>query len=234
MSCEKYSGWMTEASLGELRAEREPESLAHAVECDACREALARARAVHDFVDRRVAALVAGEPSHHFATRLRRRIAGESEPLRFPWPVWAPVVAGTLALAVVLTIIVARRPVHTGSNPSAASSVNPVNAPPAALTASAATPQNTARTRSQRDSNRGTRAGNAAAVLPEIIVPKGQLAAAIQLGDAINSGRVDGNQLLTAQREYEKPLEVKPIVIIPLETPALEDATEKPASSIHF
>jgi hypothetical protein len=73
MPCEKYSGWMTDAALGELRAERE--LLAHAMECDACREALSHARAVHDFVDRGVESLVAGEPSPHFATNLRRRIA---------------------------------------------------------------------------------------------------------------------------------------------------------------
>jgi hypothetical protein len=234
MPCEKYSGWLTDAALGELRAEREPELLAHAMECDACREALSHARAVHDFVDRGVAALVAGEPSPQFATNLRRRIAQESEPLRFPWPAWAPVVAGVLAIAVVLAITVTRRPVHTGSNPSVASSVNPVDAPPAAFTASAATPQNAIPTRRQRDSNRGARVGNGAAVLPEIIVPKGQLAAAAQLSAAIVTGQVDGNLLLAAEQEYEKPLEVKPIEIAPMEISPLDTATEKPANSIQF
>ena len=70
--------------------------------------------------------------------------------------------------------------------------------------------------------------------LPEIIVPKGQLAAAAQLSAAIVHGRVDGNQLLAAQREYDKPLEVKPIEIAPMEIPALDDATEKSANSIQF
>jgi hypothetical protein len=234
MSCDKYSRWLTDAALGELRAEHEPELLAHATECDACRETLGHARAVHDFVDRGIAALVAGEPSPHFTTNLRRRLAQESEPLRSPWAAWAPVVAGVLALAVVLAITVARRPVHTGSNPSVASSVNPVDAPPAAFTASAATPQNAVPTRSQRDSNRGARVGNGVAVLPEIIVPKGQLAAAAQLSAAIVTGRVDGNLLLAAEQEYEMPLQVKPIEIAPIEIPGLDTATEKPADSIPF
>jgi anti-sigma factor RsiW len=107
MSCEKYSDWMTHAAFGDLPAEREPELLAHAMECAACREALAHARAVHDFVDRGIESLVAGEPSPQFATHLRRRIAQECEPLRSPWTAWAPVSACALALAVVLAIMVA-------------------------------------------------------------------------------------------------------------------------------
>jgi hypothetical protein len=229
MSCEKYSGWMTDAALGELRAEREPELLAHAMECDACRQALGDARSVRDFVDRGVDLLVAGEPSPQFATRLRGRIAQESEPLRIPWAAWTPIVAGGLALAALLLIMVAHKSVHNGSNPGVASAVKPVSAPPAALNTSAATPQNAKRTVGSRDS---ARARPATAVLPEIIVPEGQLSAAAQLGAAINSGRVDGNQLLTAQQDYDKPLEMKPIEIAPLEIPALDDATEKPSGSI--
>jgi hypothetical protein len=52
----------------------------------------------------------------------------------------------------------------------------------------------------------------------KIIVPKGQLVAAARLSEAINSGRVDGTQLLAAQQDYQKPLDVKPIEIPPLET----------------
>jgi len=80
MSCEKYAGWMTDAALDELRAERESEVLAHAMECDACRAALRHARTVRAFVDRGVESLVTGEPSLQFAAHLRRRIAHESEP----------------------------------------------------------------------------------------------------------------------------------------------------------
>ncbi len=234
MPCEKYSGWMTDAALGELRAEREPELLAHAFECEACRDALSHAREVRQFIDRGVESLVAGEPSPQFATNLRRRIARDSVPPRFPWPAWAPVMAGALALAVVLAIIVTRRPVHNGSNQGAASAVNAISAPPEAVTASAPNPQNVQRTGDTGDSERSVRARTPTPALPEIIVPKGQLAAVVQLSAAINSGRINGNQLLAAQREYDKPLEVKPIEIAPMEIPALDAATEKPANSIQF
>jgi hypothetical protein len=230
MSCEKYSGWMMDAVLGELCSEREPELLAHAMECDACREALRHARTLHEFVDRGVEWLVAGEPSPQFATHLRRRIAQESEQLRSPWTAWAPIIAGALALAVILAIVVARRPFHNGSNPNLASAVNPLSAPPEAVPASAESQRNVKRMEGKRGGH--TRA--ATTTFEEIIVPKGQLSAAAQLSAAINSGQVDGNQLLAAQQEYEKRLEVKPIEIAPLEIPALDDVTEKSANSIRF
>jgi anti-sigma factor RsiW len=234
MSCEKYSGWMTGAALGELRPEREPELLAHAMECAACRDALAHAREVRNFVDRGVAALVAGELSPQFAVHLRRRIARESELQRSPWTAWAPVIASALALVVLLATMFTRRPVHNRSDPSLASAVNPVSAVPTAVSAPAAIPQGPVRTASESASKRGARSSRAAAVFPEIIVPESQLAAAAQLSAAIDSGRVDGNQLLAAQQEYGKPLEVKPIEIAPMEIPALDAATEKPANSIRF
>jgi anti-sigma factor RsiW len=234
MPCEKYSGWMTDAALGELRSEREPELLAHAMECDACREALAHARAVLDFLDRSVESLVASEPSPQFATDLRRRIAQESEPLRFPWTAWTPALAGALALAVVLLIIVAREPVHHGSNPTVTAAVNPISAPSETVTSSAAIPTNVKRTEAKDDTKRGGRPRAATTARPEIIVPKGQLTAAAQLSAAINSGQVDGSQFLAVQQDDEKPLEVKPIDIAPLEIPALDDAREKPAGSMQF
>jgi hypothetical protein len=234
MSCEKYSGWITDAALGELRAEPEPELLAHAMDCDACREALSHAREVRECVDRGVEALVAGEPSPHFATNLRRRIAQESQSLRSPWRAWAPVIAGALALAAVLAIMVTHSPVRSLPNPSVASAVAANSALREAATASPASPQHAQRTEGKHGPGRTTQAPPRATALPEIIVPKGQLSAAAQLSAAIVAGRVDVNQLLAAQHEYEKPLEVKLIEIPPMEIPALDDATEKPANSIPF
>jgi hypothetical protein len=234
MSCEKYSGWLTDAALGELSAEHEPELLAHAMECDTCREALNHAREVRDFVDRGVESLVAGEPSPQFATILRRRIAQEAEPLRLRSMAWAPVIAGALALAVVLAIMAARVPRHGAPNLSSATNPKSSPAPAKTVTATAANPQRAERPPGRLDSERRVHARAVTAELPEIIVPQGQLAAAAQLSAAINSGAVDGNQLLAVREESERPLNLKPIEIAPMEIPALDDATEKPANSIQF
>ena len=234
MSCEKYSDWLTDAALGELRAEREPELLAHAMECDACREALNHAREVRQFIDRGVESLVAGEPTPQFAKNLRRRVARESKPLQSPWMAWAPVIAGALALAVSMAIMVAHLRVHSEINPSVASEVTPVSAPSEAATASPASPQHAQRMEGKLGPEPTGRARPLITALPEIIVPHDQLAAAARLSAAISSGRVDGNQLLAAQREYDKPLEVKPIELVPLEISALGDTTEKSVNSIQF
>jgi hypothetical protein len=235
MSCEKYSGWMTEAALGGLRAEREPELLAHASDCAVCREALAHARQVREFVDRGVASLVAGEPSPHFAARLRQRIAQEAEPARITWATWAPVIAGAFALATFLAMMVSRVPHHSNTEPNIASQTNSAAAPDEPPTVTAVSPQNaTERTAHTGDSVARARKRPARTALPEIIVPQGQLAAAAQLSAAIRSGEVDGNQLLAAQHESEQPLEVRPIEIAPLETLPLDEATNQPANLIQF
>jgi len=219
---------MTHAAFGDLPAEREPELLAHAMECAACREALAHARAVHDCVDRGIESLVAGEPSPQFATHLRRRIAQESGPLRSPWMTWAPVTACALALAAVLAIAITHKRVHDRSSPSVASAVNPISAPPGAVPASVASPRNAERTARTRDFKRSAQTRAATTTRPEIIVPRGQLAAALHLSAAINSGRVDGSQLLAARENSEKPLDVKLIEIAPLDSLAPADAAERP------
>jgi hypothetical protein len=234
MSCEKYTVWMTDAALGELRAVRESELLAHAMECDACRESLVHARQVREVVDRGVETLVAGQPSPQFTTHLRPRIAQQSEPQRSAWTAWAPVIASALALAVVLAMTVARRAVYNEPHPNKVSAVSPISAPPAAVRASVASPRNAEPTADTRFSRHSAQTGAATTTGAEILLPRGQLAAAAQLSAAIHSGRVDGNQLLAAQREYEKPLEVHPIEIAPMEIRALDDVSEKPAGLIHF
>jgi hypothetical protein len=234
MSCEKYSGWMTDAALGELRAEREPELLSHAMECEACREALSHARRVRELVEGGIESLVDGEPSPQFLTGLRRRIAQEPHPVPSRWMAWTPVAAGALTLAILLAVLVARTPSQHGSDPSVASGLSPARSSPGASAAPGLPGLNPQIAANKSTSERLPQAHRANAGLPKIVVPKGQLLAAARLSEAINSGRVDGSELLAAQQEYEKPLEVKPIEIAPLDSPALNDATEVPATRIQF
>lgn len=105
--------------------------------------------------------------------------------------------------------------------------MSPVSAPPEAATASAASPQKAERAARTRNSRRSARARMTTAALPEIIAPKGQLAAALQLSAAISSGQVDGNQLLAAQQDYEKRLEVKLIEIASLDSLAPSETAEQ-------
>ena len=228
MSCEKYSGWMTDAALGELRAEREPELLAHVMECEVCREALSHATKVRDFVERGVESLVEGEPSPQFVTYLRRRIAQGPRPVEFYWARWATVAPGALALALLLILVIGRMPRHNLSSPIA-SSLKPSPSSPGVAAAPDANRLNARASVSGRASERLPHAQKATRGLPNIIVPEGELVAAARLSEAINSGRVDGTQLVVAQRNADKPLEVNPIEITPLDPPPTPDDEEKPA-----
>lgn len=232
MSCEKYSGWMTDAALGELRGRREPELLAHAMDCEACREALSHAKKVRDFVERGVEALVAAEPSPQFAMRLRRRIAQESRPVQTYWVGWAPIAAGALALVLLLILVVGRRPHHNDFSQRVASGLQP--SPSSQGVATPDANRWDARADGSEASERLTHTRKVAAGLPKIIVPEGQIVAAARLSEAINSGRVDGTQLLVAQRDAEKPLEVKPIEITLLDPPPTPDDAENPAAPTQF
>jgi anti-sigma factor RsiW len=237
MSCEKYSGWMIDAALGELAAERQPELLAHAMDCEACREALGHARKVRELVERSVESMVAGDPAPGFEMRLRSRVAREARPVESYWTAWTPLAAGAVAVAVFLIFITsrtARRSEGKASVASTASTFAPAVASPSAASESVANPMSVRAPGSARATERAVRRRSTRADTSKIVVPDGQLAAAARLSDAINSGRVDGRQLLAAQQDYQQPLAVKPIEIAPLENVSPDEELETPVAPLQF
>jgi hypothetical protein len=227
--CEKYTAWITDAATGGLAPNREPELLAHAAECDACREAYDHAREIAAFVDHSVESLVSGEPSAHFDTRLRARIAAERIPARPNWAAWAPIAAGIFALAALLLILVLRTPrtntpsIANNSQP-ASLSLQPSNPPSPGTTQNPPAPS-PARLRTLAQYPKSPPQPE----IPEIIVPPGQLAAIAQFAAAIRSGHIDGDKLLAAEEQTNAPLEIKPLEIVPLVPPQADvapDATE--------
>jgi hypothetical protein len=227
--CEKYQEWMTDAALGALQAERE--LLAHAAECQACGEAYRKARELAAFVDRGVESLVAGEASPYFASRLRTRIAGERAPASFAWLGWKPIAVGLLVAAFTGVLVVSRRPLRQDPEPV------PVRAEVGASS-------NPTRNVQVRRDYRGSGAGEATVIQPvlrrsdagrqailqqpEVLVPPGQIDAILQFARAVRSGEIDGQQLLAAQEEAEKPLEIAPIEIAPLAPLQPEVASNTP------
>jgi len=206
---------MTDLAAGDVSPRREREFLLHAGECDVCREAYSHAREVFSALDRSVEKLVAGEPSPYFAARLRGRIAEERVSTSARWNSWALVAAGALATIVLGLILVSRLSLRTNSNPSVTT-----NAPAPALELERnMTPQNLSRRRQNPTPGRPSRAADTERLSQEVLVPGGQLAAALQLGDAVNGGGMDGEQLLAAQNELTKKLEIKPLEIALLESP---------------
>jgi len=218
---------MKDASLGALAPGREPELLAHAATCDACRQAYQGARDVAAFVDRGVASLVSGNPSPHFAARLRARLAAEPAPARFRQFAWIPFAAGGLALASVILVLMMRSPSRSNPNQIAiATPVSPsqaaaVNIPPATSVAPARS----------AGSVRPAHLRNPPAQVALVLVEPGQFAAVMQFADAVRTGRMDGAGLLAADQPLEKPLKVAPIEIAPLEAPQTETPAAPPAEN---
>jgi hypothetical protein len=214
MACERYSKSITDLAAGDINPRLERELLLHAGECGACREAYRQAKEVFSVLDRGVETLVAGEPSPYFSARLRARIA-DGRGFSTRRNSWVLVATGALAAILLVLTLVSRLPLRTSSNPSVATSAPA----PALKSETNATAQNLPR--APRNSRTGCafRAAETERLSEEVLVPRGQLAAALQLGDAVNGGGVDGNQLLAGQNELAKQLEVKPLEIAPLESP---------------
>jgi hypothetical protein len=241
-SCEQCREWIKDAALGALEPRRERELLAHAGECDACREAYAHAREVAAFVDRGMESLVAGKPSPRFTARLRARIAEEQPAPRFTWLTSKPVATGLVAAAAAMLALSAAFLIPKHANelqpkptPNVASAVTAV--PPARLQNGrprGSAPASYADAHPAAAAGTGywlrvhpARAGYSASAVhyhnhrrePEVLIPPGQLEAVMQLAADIRSGRIDGKQLIAQQKQMEQPLKIDPLAISPLAKP---------------
>ncbi|MGA2845764.1 MAG: zf-HC2 domain-containing protein [Candidatus Acidiferrales bacterium] len=229
MDCQKKSEQMTarinDLALGELSPKSELELLAHVAECEACREAYDHARAVRTVVDRGAETLVAGEPSPQFITRLRARIAAEPAPRRWSCDVWRIWEQGTrqrlayaasaVVLATLLIAAVTGLPHRRVSTPTVAEVV-PSTTP--SLHATAAFPKaTTIQDHSRKEVTSRSVPSPRIRREPEVMVPKGELLAVVKFYEAVHNTPVDNEELYAAQEEPQKPLEVKPIEITPLE-----------------
>jgi Putative zinc-finger len=239
MDCQKKSEQMRERindfALGELSPKSELELPAHVAECGACREAYDHAKAVRSLVDRGVDTLVAGEPSPQFMTRLRARIAAEPATKPWNWDAWriweqasrGPLsfALGAVALATIVAVFVMGLPHRHISAPSVAEVAPTITLSPSVA---ANSPKTSAIPEQPREKLASVPAPSPRIQRePEVLVPKGELLAVVQFYEAVHSGRVDGDQLYAGQLAIQKPLEVKPIEITPLDTPA-EDSGKGP------
>ena len=229
MDCKKKSEQMTarinDLALGELSPKSELELLAHVAECEPCREAYDHAKALRSEVDRGVGKLVEGEPSAQFMVRLRARIAAEPAPRRWSWDVWRIWEQGTrqrlayaasaVVLATLLIAAVTGLPHRRVSTPTVAEVV-PSTTP--SLHAAAAFPKaTTTPDHSRKEVTSRPVPSSRIRREPEVMVPKGELLAVVKFYEAVHNTPVDNEELYAAQEEPQKPLEVKPIEITPLE-----------------
>jgi hypothetical protein len=228
--CKKYGEWLTDAALGTLAPRRERKLLAHACECDACREAYRHAREVAQLVDRSVESFVSGQPSPDFEVRLRARIA-ERPRRSTPWT-WKSVASAAVVVAVIALILVARERHRPHSNDLA---INTDSRAGLDLRTKVSQPRRstgdqrvvgTAPLRALGFHPRPSSHHLSAPSQPEVLVEPGQLTAIIQFAKAVNSGQIDGRALPAAQQRVDAPLEIEPLKIGPLEL-SESDATSR-------
>jgi len=236
MRCETYSRWMTAAALGELPAAQQSELCAHASRCASCSVHLAAARDLVDGMERGVAAMVCGEPSPAFTARLRARIAAEPAPWRWPVaPGLAFAGAALVAAALFALLFVPGTRQETARPANIAGARQPTAPAPDVVPKPGPAPRSPhAQTRSV--AAHGPRKLRDALPGFEVLVPRGQLAAALELNDAVNAGWVDGEQLAALAERAAMPLEWKLMEIAPLEESRPERAGQaaSPDGSLRF
>jgi len=99
MSCKSYHDAVAEAALG---GAQDAALRDHVAACAACRDELARLRALSAAIDRGVEEITHAEPSPAFAARVRDRVAEESAARAYWWRGWVPAFAGGAAVLVLV------------------------------------------------------------------------------------------------------------------------------------
>lgn len=228
MACEKYAGWMIDAAIGALPPARESELRAHIAGCCVCNDSYQRARSLAAAVDGGVRSLVSAEPSAHFETRLRARLAEESSPRSAGRLVWIPVGGAALAAAAVVAFFLVRA--TDRQVPPAISVASRVDTPApqapgivADQTVRPAEPDSAHL--AQRSSNRQMQR-ESRVLQPEILVPAGQWDAVLNFAEAVRDGRIDGAQLIKVQeaqpQDADAPVTIEPVQIAPLDIPKIQ------------
>jgi hypothetical protein len=170
-------------------------------------------------IDRGLATLVAEKPAGDFAAHVRQRIAQEGVTTR-PWFAgWMPVSAAALALVVLVGVLTIGRPPRP---PRTADVTPPAQVAPIEKAGAVAPPEVTPTEPPRtiaigRPPRRGTMAVHRE---PEVLVPRGEMAAVILLYNANWNGKADGASLTAQVAPMSENL--KPLIIAELKIPALE------------
>ncbi|MBI1750818.1 MAG: hypothetical protein HY234_05825 [Acidobacteria bacterium] len=241
MSCEQYKSRIAVVAAAFRPASSTPSNAvpdldlaAHLAACPACRAEFDTQRALLASIDRGLASMVAGKPAGDFAAHVRSRIAQEGIAPR-PWFAgWLPVTAAALALVVLVGVLTIGRPprLPQSTRVTPPAPVAPAEKPHA--TAPPEVPRTEAPT-TVAAGRRPPREGQSAANRePEVLVPRGEMAAVMRLFNANWEGKADGASLMAAAMpttEILKPLATPELKISPLEIERLDEKGKPKGSS---
>jgi hypothetical protein len=232
MSCEGYKSRLLDLALG-----AEDASLrAHVDACPSCHTEFDAQLALLEKIDRGVASLVAPEPSGDFAAHVRRRIAEQAAIPRNWFSGWLPL-AATTAVALILLAIVFNlgrppRPPQSAQQTPPAQDSRPSKSPQIAKQAPLIAPAaNSSDLRAIRTPRPPQSAANRE---PEVLVPRGEMAAVMRLYNANWAGKADGESLTAAAiptSDFLKPWTTPELKIAPLEIVPLVDEGKPKSNS---
>ena len=229
MSCERFKTRLMDFALGA----EDPELGAHVVSCASCRAAVETQRDLLTSIDRGLASMVAPEPAGDFVAHVRQRIA-QAGVTASPWFAgWLPVTAAALALIVLVTFLMLRR---DGAPPESAKETPPAKVAPSEKAGAISPPDVTPTepTRSVAIGRPPRPPQRAANREPEVLVPRGEMAAVMRLLNANWEGKADGASLMAAAIptiEFLRPWTTPELKISPLEiAPLVEEGKPKGSS----
>lgn len=250
MSCKQYEGLITESAAGALDkcgAEREAELRGHLAECPQCREGFERQRRLAAAIDRTLERSMAVEPSPNLVSQVRQRIAANANRskasfwLAIPTARWVAVAFACAAVVAGMTIWRSRQsPGHSptlsmprAENPRLENAAKGPRSIKKRLTVATRRLKETVAVGTPPIPARHARVQRTAkASMPQVIVPKNQMALVLELYYGTSSGRIDGASLVAVppgfKREPDGSLGIAPIEIKPIEIAKLDVGPASP------
>ena len=238
MNCELCKARMSDAAMDLLSMPERAEFAGHIQACGGCGREFGRVQALLQTIDSSVMTQAAAEPSPDFIRQVRIRIAAESAPAHPRWGWWAPAAAcATVVIIAIAMWLVWPRDLKPGrvvkTGPASVSSMAGNHSAPSSASGVASTPREIeairpARPAAMRRRGRTKHEQNG----PEVIIPPGETRALLQLADVLQSGKLDGGKLLADLNRTDQLIEIKPLVIPPLEpSPQADDAGSGPGGN---
>lgn len=241
MNCKRYAKWINEAALGALDATREAEFRRHLLECPRCQTQIEREQRLLAAIDQTVARSLAAEPAASLYIQTRQRIAeGASAKVGFSPPLRALATVAT-ACVIVVAIVLAWKAPRRSVQQQAAPTVTVAREEPAPQAVRherrTVTPSgNGARQVVVSHSKRRTRLRHTdnnpshQDTLPQVLVPRNEMALVLELYNGVRTGKIDGASLLAVPagftREKDGTLASAPIEIKPIEIARLNENPE--------
>jgi hypothetical protein len=240
MPCENHREALIEAAAGDSAPFGELRS--HLEACAFCRAAFYEEQQLFAAIDSGLRAAANAEAPASLFPRVRAQLVERSASSRS----WIPAFAGVgIAAALVVALVLARRPARNGStaSPQAVSQAHeapPVRKQPVTPAAVRIPPEiaQKAGKRARVEAAKTTPARDAEGVEAEVLIPAGQKRAMDVLLAGLQTGEVQGEALLAEKPEKAlKTLEVSPLDISPIEIkllPEVETNSAAPEEKIQF